>query len=243
MIEKAIFADDLAKTFKGLVGHFKKGAEFHKAASDAHDEMSKTHAEHAAFHKGHADGLDEGNAEKASSAQHAAFHKAKGEFHKAMAGLHKAKGEHCAEMAAAYDVGDKAAGAAAGPGAAAASAASLKAEGGAAAAAAITPLSEANFGEFMKSSLVEAFGEMSKSEDFKTMIKAFVLEQAKSALRNTVVPDNVAGAIPDNKDARKALEDRGLRIISRPGTPEPQDDRDLETAADELDPELRKAIV
>ena len=237
-MEKAIYANDLIKTFKGLVGHFNKAASLHKAQAGHHEEIAKVHAEHAAFHKGRADAADDGDAMKAVHDQHAAFHKAKADFHKGLHALHKAHADHCAEMADAYDVGDKAAGANE-PGAAAASAAAIvgKAADGTTAA---TVIEGADFGGFMKSSLVEAFGELSKGDDFKSMIKAFVFEQAKKALKDTVIPTNVSAiAPPDPKD----LEKRGLQAVRRPGAPGVDDVKTLEEEADELDPELRKAIV
>src|SRR5271157_2661444 len=99
--------EGLLKGFSGLVGHFKKAAAHHDALHKAHTAIATTHSEHAAFHKGKADAMDDGDPGKSACSKTSDFHTAKAAFHSGLASLHKAHAAHNQEMADAYDVSDK----------------------------------------------------------------------------------------------------------------------------------------
>lgn len=238
-MEKITLSDDLAKAFKGLVGHFKKAAAHHKALSEHHDGIAKVHDGHHVFHKASSDACDDGDHMKAVHADHAAFHKAKAEFHKGAASLHKAHAEHLGELADAYDVSDKAAGAS-GPGAAAASAATLAGKGENAGELA----KSGELADFMKGVISDAFGDLAKTADFKDavkgMIREFAIKQTQAALENTAAP-LVGRSVP--AEASEELRKKDLTLVPRAGAPSFEDESTIEAETEDMDPMLRKAVV
>lgn len=244
-MEKLTVTGDLAKAFKGLVGHFKKAAAHHDSLHKTHDAMSKVHVEHAAFHKGHADAMDEGDVHKASAHQHAAFHKASADHHAAKASFHKAHAEHNAAMADAYDVSDKGASVVAEKCAhnvemTKACTDCKREEKKETSVAANIPDLEKGVNNALTDVIGQAFDNIRKSDDFKKLVEEAVGARLKSELAKMIVPDNVAGAIPDNEEFKKRLEERGLHVVPR--NPLAKEESEAATDIEKLDPELRKLV-
>lgn len=91
---------DLEKMSKGLASHFTKAASQHKDIASAHEKMAAAQTEHAAFAKGKADAMDDGDVMKAYMTKAADVHTASATHHSSLAKAHQALAEQHTELAA-----------------------------------------------------------------------------------------------------------------------------------------------
>jgi hypothetical protein len=81
-------------------------------------------------------------------------------------------------------------------------------------------------------------------EGFDPSGRSKALVPADPRMRRAAADDGlerVAGALPDNEDAKRRLAEKGLRTVPRFGQPTIEDS--LEESAAAIEPELRKALV
>ena len=196
--------EDLTKAVGGLAAHFKKTADFHKAAGEHHTAMAEACKAHGEMCQAKHDGMDDGDANKAYFGKAASHHLGKAAHHAALAELHKGQAAHSDTMGDAMGEDGKAAAAKAAVTTPAAEPGKAPVAGGS-----VESMVAETTHELVKNALEMVNNDPSVKEEIRKM----VLHGVKTALGEKVVPDGIHLLLPD-------APDKGTRLVQRAGGPD-----------------------